>query len=267
MPRPSTDPGDHWPDPSLRRTLVGMTTWAAVFGAAGAVAGAGSRMLLGRLRRGARVRAPVCELAVGAAWAGTGAGWAAGIWPGRWVPLLLALAWFGVAAGVVDLRHHRLPDALTLPAVPVAFLLVAPLGGAVAARAAPGALAAAGVYAVVHLASPGSLGAGDVKLAASLGAVLAAVSWGAPVLAAVLASALTAALAAARAATTRVAATRAAARSGPGGPHRLRSAPEGDARDDGPGAPARARWWDRPVPHGPSMLLATTVVVAAAAAG
>jgi leader peptidase (prepilin peptidase)/N-methyltransferase len=208
-------------------TLAVMTTAVAgaatLFAAAGVAAGGAARLLLGRLRRGARVRAPVCELAVGLAWAGIGGGWTAGVWPGRWVALLLALTWFGVAAGVVDLRHHRLPDVLTLPAVPVAFLLVAPVGGAALARAGPGAVAAVAVHAAVHLASPGSLGAGDVKLAASLGAVLAAVSWEAPALAAVLASVLTAVVAVTR---------------------------------------ARAA-----VPHGPSMLLATAVVVALAAAG
>lgn len=228
-----------------------MTTWvtvvgAVVFGAAGAVAGAVARVLLGRLRRGARVRAPVCELAVGAVWAAVGAGWAGGVWPGRWVPVLLALAWFGLAAGVVDLRHRRLPDALTLPAVPVALLLVLPLGAAAAARAGPGALVAVAVHAAVHLAAPGSLGAGDVKLAASLGAVLAAASWAAPVLAAVLASVLTAILVVARATTwAAVPAGQAAIAAGPG----------------------RRRRWPGPVPHGPSMLLATAAVVAVASAG
>lgn len=208
----------------------GVAFGAAACGTAGAAAGAGARILLRRMRRGTRVRAPVCEAATGVAWAVVGAGWAAGLWPHRWVPVLLALTWFGVAAGAVDLRHRRLPDALTLPAVPVAFLLVAPLGGAALARAGPAALVAVAVHAAVHLGSPGSLGAGDVKLAASLGAVLAAASWGAPLLAAVLASALTALVALAGAT--------------PLGPDR------------------RA-----PVPHGPSMLLATLVVVAAAAAG
>lgn len=228
-----------------------MTTWAVVFGAAGAVAGVVARMLLGRLRRGTRVRAPVCELAVGATWAGIGAGWAAGVWPGRWVPVLLALAWFGVAAGVVDLRHHRLPDALTLPAVPIAFLLVLPLGAAAAVRAGPGALVAVAAHAVVHLAGSGSLGAGDVKLAASLGAVLAAASWGAPVLAAVLASAFTALLAVGRAG--RRPGCGAAARPAAGGV--------------GWGGPVRLPPRPGPVPHGPSMVLATAVVVAVAAAG
>lgn len=207
-----------------------------VAGALGAVAGALARVLLGRLRRGTRVRAPVCEAVVGVAWAGVGAGWAAGVWPSPWAVLLLALTWFAVAAGAVDLRHRRLPDALTLPAVPVALLLVAPLGPAALGRAAAGAVLACGVHAAVHLASPRSLGAGDVKLAASLGAVLAAVSWGALPLAAVLASLLTVVAAVRPRAVAAVAVT--------GGPAGLLRAP---------------------VPHGPSMLLAASAVVAAGA--
>lgn len=243
----------------------GVVVGAVVFGTAGAAAGAGARSLLRRLRRGARVRAPVCEVTVGIAWAGVGAGWAAGVWPDRWVPVLLALAWFGVAAGAVDLRHHRLPDALTIPAVPVAFLLVVPLGGAALARAGPGALAAVAVHAAVHVGSPGSLGAGDVKLAASLGAVLAAASWGAPLLAAVLASVLTA-LVAVTVLVVRTDPVRAPA-AGPG-PGRRRAPPSaGDPPGRGgqvAGSPRRPR---TAVPHGPSMLLATVAVVAVAAAG
>lgn len=272
-------------------TVVGAVPWggvlvgavlvgAAAFGTAGAAAGAAARILLHRMRRGARVRAPVCEAAVGIAWAGLGAGRAAGVWPDRWVPVLLGLSWFGVAAGAVDLRHRRLPDVLTLPALPVALLLVAPLGGAALARAGPGALAAVAVHAAVHLGSPGSLGAGDVKLAASLGAVLAAASWGAPLLAAVLASALTAlvalaALARAPASAPDAGQTR-SARDGhstaadPARTHlpRLAHASEPVCRPrrvcatGGPACRERTA-----VPHGPSMLLATAVLAAAGAVG
>ena len=174
---------------------TGFLVAGAVTGAgagAGAAAGAGARLLLGRLRRGTRVRAPGCELAVGAGWAATTGGWASGAVPGGWVPVLLALVWFGVAAGLVDLRHRRLPDALTLPALPAALVLLAPLGAAAVGRGALGAVAAVALHAGVRRAAPGSLGGGDVKLAGSLGAVLGAVSGPALVLAAVLASVLTA---------------------------------------------------------------------------
>lgn len=204
------------------------------FGAAGAAAGTAARVLLGRLRRGTRVRAPGCELAVGAGWVAAAGAWGSGAVPGAWLPVLLAAVWFGVAAGLVDLRHRRLPDALTLPALPAALVLLAPLGAAAVGRGALGAVAAVAVHAAVHLAAPGSLGAGDVKLSAPLGAVLGAVSWPALVLAAVLASLLTTVLASAAAVGL--------------------LGRRGCAADD----PSR-------VPHGPSMLLATVVVVAASA--
>lgn len=196
---------------------------------AGTGAGAAARWLLGAMARGTRVPAPLCEVLVGVSWAAVAGGWAAGVLPGRWVPVLLGLAWFAAAAGLVDARHHRLPDALTLPAVPAALVLVTPLGAEAVGRAALGTLLAAGVHAAVHLAAPGALGAGDVKLAASLGAPLAVVSWPALVLAAVGASLLTTVVAL-------------AARAGRGGPRPV-------------------------VPHGPSMLVGTAVVVVAAAAG
>jgi leader peptidase (prepilin peptidase) / N-methyltransferase len=191
----------------------------------GGAAGAAARRLLARLRRGTRVRWPWCELAVGVAWAVTAAGCAAGVFPVGWLPALLGLGWLGVAAGVVDLRHRRLPDALTLPALPVVLVLLAPLGPDAVVRAVGGAVAAAGVHAVVYLIDPRAIGAGDVKLAAPLGAVLAAAAWSGLVFAAVLAAVITAAGAAVRAI--------------------MRRRPPGSA-----------------LPHGPSMLAAAWLVTA-----
>jgi leader peptidase (prepilin peptidase) / N-methyltransferase len=161
----------------------------------GLAAGAAARLLLRRLRRGARVPPPWCEVGVAVAWGATGALAGAGAVPLRWLPVLLALGWLAVAAAAVDVLHHRLPDALTLPALPLAMLLLVPLGSAVLRRGLAGAAVAFTAYAVVHLALPGALGAGDVKLAAPLGAVLAAASWPALVLAAVLAALLSGAMA------------------------------------------------------------------------
>jgi leader peptidase (prepilin peptidase)/N-methyltransferase len=90
--------------------------------------------------------------------------------------------------------HRRLPDALTLPALPAALLLLLPLGVAAVLHAVAGAAVAAGAHAAVHLVARGAMGAGDVKLAAPLGAVLAAAGWPALVLAVLLAAVLTAAL-------------------------------------------------------------------------
>lgn len=196
---------------------------AVVAAGAGVVAGAGARRLLRRLRRGAVVRPPWCEAVVGVLWGTVGAGWAAGAVPGEWVPVLLGLGWLGVAAAAVDLRHRRLPDALTLPALPLAVLLLVPVGSGAVLRAVAGAAVAVVAHALVHLLVPRALGAGDVKLAGPLGAVLAAAAWPALVAAAVLAAAGTAAVGTVGLVTRRL------------------------ARNS-------------PLPHGPSMLAATWVV-------
>jgi leader peptidase (prepilin peptidase) / N-methyltransferase len=168
---------------------------AFVIGIAGMVAGALARRLLGRVRRGVRVRAPICEVATGALWSITGGLWGAGALASRWLPALLGLAWLGVAASLVDLRHSRLPDALTLPAAVVAPLLLLPLGAGAVGRGLLGGCVAVIGYGAVHLARPAALGLGDVKLAASLGAVLGGVSWSALAVAAALAAAGTAVVA------------------------------------------------------------------------
>jgi leader peptidase (prepilin peptidase)/N-methyltransferase len=142
--------------------------------------------------------------------------------------VLLGLVWLTVAAGAADLLHQRLPDALTLPALPVALLLLTPLGEEAVRRAVGGAAVALTAHVAVHLAVPPAMGAGDVKLAAPLGAVLAAASWEALAIAGLLAAVLSGALAA----TALVARGRGGA-----------------------------------VPHGPSMLVAGLLVTAACARG
>lgn len=156
--------------------------WALVGAGAGMLAGAAGRGLLGRLRRGTAIPPPWCEVSVGGLWAGIAGGAGTAHVPLAWVPVLAGAAWLAVVAGVVDVRHHRLPDALTLPALPAALALVVPLGGAAVGRAAAGAVLLAMVHLVVHAVSPAALGLGDVKLAAPVGAVLAAGSWSALVL-------------------------------------------------------------------------------------
>jgi leader peptidase (prepilin peptidase) / N-methyltransferase len=163
-------------------------------GGVGIAAGAATRRLLAGLRRGTRVRAPVCELATGALWALIGGLWGAGRLPSAWLPALLGLGWLGVAAGLVDARHRRLPDTLIGPAACLAPLSLLPLGVGAAGRGLLGALVAAAGYGLVHLLRPAALGLGDVKLAAPLGAVLGAASWAALAIAAVLAAVLTGAI-------------------------------------------------------------------------
>ena len=105
-------PGRAGPQHGVMTTLL--TSFVLVV--AGLCAGTGARLLLRRLRRGTRVPPPWCELGVASAWGASGA--AAAVGPVRWLPVLLALGWLGVAAGAVDVLAGRLPDALTLPALP-----------------------------------------------------------------------------------------------------------------------------------------------------
>jgi leader peptidase (prepilin peptidase) / N-methyltransferase len=164
---------------------------ALLLAMAGLGFGVVTRRLLARLRRGAQVPPPWCELGVGTAWGATGAAAGAGAVPAAWVPALLGLGWLAVAAAAVDVLHRRLPDALTLPALPTALVLVVPLGSAAVLRGAAGAAVAVAGYAALHVAAPRAMGAGDVKLAGPLGAVLAAAGWPALVLAALAAALLT----------------------------------------------------------------------------
>ncbi|GDY28857.1 prepilin peptidase [Gandjariella thermophila] len=177
------------------------TVGAALGFLAGALAGHLGRRLLARLRRGTRVGPPWCELAGGAAWGIAVARCCAGGQPWWWLPVPLGVAWFGTLLVATDLRHRRLPDALTLAAYPVLGVLLAAAsaaggGAALLLRAGAGLLLFGGAHAVAHLLRPAALGAGDVKLSGSFGAVLGAVSLPALALAAVLAALVTGALAA-----------------------------------------------------------------------
>lgn len=164
----------------------------AAFGAAGATCGAAIRVLLRRVPRGARLPAGSCELPLAALWAAAGWVWLGGAAPTGLLPLLLGLGVLGAAAGPVDVRHHRLPDALTLPAVPIVLALLVPLGPAALARGVAGMVLAVLVYGLVHLIGPAALGAGDVKLAGSLGAATAGAGWAQAMLAVAAAGVLSA---------------------------------------------------------------------------
>lgn len=212
-----------------------MTTTLAILGVLlGWPAGAAARVLLRRLRRGVRMPPPWCEAGVAVAWGSTGALAGVGAVPARWLPALLGLGWFAVAVAAVDAVHRRLPDALTLPALPLAVLLLAPLGGAALRRAVAGALVACAAHALVHLVAPRALGAGDAKLAAPLGAVLGAASWPALLLAGLASALLSAGVAVGVLAVS--------------------------GRRGGAG-------WRTPLPHGPPMVAAAWLVATVAAAG
>ncbi|MFA7266856.1 MAG: A24 family peptidase [Candidatus Nanopelagicales bacterium] len=114
--------------------------------------------------------------AVGAgltAW-GVGVRWTLVAW--LWVALVGAILSF------IDIEHHRLPDALTLPSyvvVAVALLLPALAYGQWDAylRAWLGGLAMFAGYFLLALIYPAGMGMGDVKLAGILGLVLGYIGW------------------------------------------------------------------------------------------
>ena len=111
---------------------------------------------------------------------------------GAGVAGVFASAWL-VLLCLYDIRERRLPNWLTMPGA-LAILAVA----AVAGRGVPalsGAIGLAGLYLVIHLVSPASMGAGDVKLAAGVGGLTGAFGFDVWALAAVTAPLLTAAVA------------------------------------------------------------------------
>jgi len=88
----------------------------------------------------------------------------------------------GVALAAIDIAVQRLPDRLTLPAIPVlaALLAIAAVADGDPARllgAALGGLAMAAGFLLLALVRPGQLGGGDIKLAALLGLALGWLGW------------------------------------------------------------------------------------------
>jgi leader peptidase (prepilin peptidase)/N-methyltransferase len=95
-----------------------------------------------------------------------------------------ALVW-GLVLAFIDLDVRRLPDRLTLPALPVAAVLLAACSAVTGdwralARAAACAGIAVFAFLLAALLSPGAdgLGLGDVKLAGTLGGLLGWIGWG-----------------------------------------------------------------------------------------
>ncbi|XVV01491.1 prepilin peptidase [Actinosynnema sp. CA-248983] len=157
-----------------------------IYSLSGFLVGALGARLLRSLPRGASVHWAWCAVPVGLSWCVTGVLDV----PPRWLPVPLLVAWLGVLLSVVDFRHRRLPDALTLPAYPLVGGVLAACGADLV-RALAGCFAYFGLHLAVHRLSPASMGGGDVKLAGSLGAVLGSVSWVALPVGAVLASVIT----------------------------------------------------------------------------
>ena len=101
---------------------------------------------------------------------------------GAVTPAVLTFLAVGIALSAVDLAEHRLPDVLVLPCYPVlaALLTMAALltGDRPALlRALLGGVVLGTCYLALALASPRSMGMGDVKLAGVVGLLLGWFSW------------------------------------------------------------------------------------------
>jgi leader peptidase (prepilin peptidase)/N-methyltransferase len=138
-------------------------------------------------------RYPIVELATGGFFALV----AAVVWPWTAVPTeaaplvaalleLVAFLWLAgasVALAVIDVEHHRLPDAIVLPSYAVGLVLLgasSALSGEWDAllRGVVGLVALFVFYLALALVKPGAMGFGDVKLAGVLGLWLGWLGWG-----------------------------------------------------------------------------------------
>ncbi len=111
------------------------------------------------------VPAVVLALTVPAAWAGVDG------------PSVLWIGVFGCLIGyavAVDLVERRIPNALTYPGTVAMFIVAGIVGPAAFLAALSGALLALGISGVAWWFGRGSLGLGDVKFSAMVGAFLGA---------------------------------------------------------------------------------------------
>ena len=153
----------------------------ASLAAAGLLAGWPQRAIIARLDISPRPPA----LAAGAVTAVLLGGLAARLQPGHPALVLAAACWLAACAvplACTDLAVQRLPDPLTGAAyagTAVLLLAAAAVGGPWSAlvRALLGGLTLAGFYLLLMVISPSGMSLGDVKLAASLGTLLAWFSW------------------------------------------------------------------------------------------
>jgi leader peptidase (prepilin peptidase)/N-methyltransferase len=98
----------------------------------------------------------------------------------------VAAAVVGVILTIVDLRTHRLPNALVLPALAVTLALFAASCAAGApwsafVRAVTAGAVLFAFFLLLRIVGRGAMGGGDVKLAALVGVLLGWVGWSAVV--------------------------------------------------------------------------------------
>jgi len=145
-------------------------------------------LLLAIVPRGVVLRKGPIEIGA-AVTTGVGVGFS---WPG---PTMAMVAWaglLGVGLGAVDIVHHRLPDSLTLPSIPISAAVV--IGTELAAPGTGNLLVAGGcaiavtaVFWAVAAVAPRAMGLGDVKLIPSLALLTGYLSVATTVLAVLLA--------------------------------------------------------------------------------
>lgn len=119
------------------------------------------------------------------------AGQVGGVARGAALPAYLLLAAVGVALVWIDVDVHRLPEGLTLPAIPSVALLLAVASltsgdWSALGRAAICAVAGYLFYLALALLVPGGLGLGDATLGALVSLPLGYLGWTEPVLGVVL---------------------------------------------------------------------------------
>jgi leader peptidase (prepilin peptidase)/N-methyltransferase len=99
------------------------------------------------------------------------------------LPAFLVLAAALVALSVIDLRTFLLPNRIVYPLTAVSVVLLGFAGlaggdGSTYVRALLGGAAAFAFFFILHVASPRSMGFGDVKLSFTLGLFLGWLGWG-----------------------------------------------------------------------------------------